>query len=337
MYITIPSNSPNKFHNNLVNEYQVNYDVPILSNGEKYEVALSEFSYIHNLKTIESFTINIITKDNIETLSIIGGYYWNIERLVSELNSQTELVELFHLPIENKMQIKLKRTNCCRIEFKNKKVANSLGFLRKSYNLVNDSSVGYLGDYSNRTFNSSRKETVVFKVEDKDIKLTKEYYTSNDEVIEELNKQSTTLKFSKFNKNLYLMSSITYEKVKTQSTKILGFKDTSYSFPMRLTPSITGEFSVDLLAGKHYIFIYCNICQFSHLGNIKAKILRVIPIDSKNITYGELKTYRFQQEMFVPLDRQCINEIKIEVRDEFGELFPLTSGRSLVVLHFREI
>ena len=37
-----------------------------------------------------------------------------------------------------------------------------------------------------------------------------------------------------------------------------------------------GEFSIDLCAGKHLIFIYTNIIEYQYVGDIKALYLRVI-------------------------------------------------------------
>ena len=94
---------------------------------------------------------------------------------------------------------------------------------------------------------------------------------------------------------------------------------------------------MDLFAGKHYMFIYCNFRTYSHVGNVRAKILRVILIDLRNITYGQLLTYKFNNEMFFPIEHETINKISIELRGEDGGLYPLTHGRSLCVLHFKGI
>ena len=45
------------------------------------------------------------------------------------------------------------------------------------------------------------------------------------------------------------------------------------------TKAYFGEFSADLCAGKHLIFIYTNIFEYQYVGEAKAPLLRVI--DSK--------------------------------------------------------
>ena len=96
---------------------------------------------------------------------------------------------------------------------------------------------------------------------------------------------------------------------------------------------IRGSLPSDLFAGKHYMYIYCNLCAHSYVGSVKTKILRVIPIDLKNTSYGQLHTFKFNTEFFIPIDRDMINKISIELRTEDGQLYPLTHGRSLCVLH----
>ena len=44
--------------------------------------------------------------------------------------------------------------------------------------------------------------------------------------------------------------------------------------------TFVGDYSLDLSAGKQLIFVYVNIIEYQHVGDIKAPLIRVI--DSKN-------------------------------------------------------
>ena len=83
------------------------------------------------------------------------------------------------------------------------------------------------------------------------------------------------------------------------------------------------------------MFVYCNICSHSLIGNTQSKILKVIPIDSKNVSHGKLNDFTFNPEIFIPIEQKSINNIEISLRGEDGELYPLSYGRSMCTLHFR--
>src|SRR5206468_10919616 len=98
----------------------------------------------------------------------------------------------------------------------------------------------------------------------------------------------------------------------------------------RLT--IKGELPCDLQTGIHALYIYCDLLQFTHVGHIKAPLLRVV--DSGEETGGVVTRY-YERPRYVPLQKKNFDSIQIVIRDDLGEKIQFESGKVLLTLHFR--
>ena len=90
----------------------------------------------------------------------------------------------------------------------------------------------------------------------------------------------------------------------------------------RLT--IKGELPCDLQTGIHALYIYCDLLQFTHVGHIKAPLLRVV--DSGEETGGVVTRY-YERPRYVPLQKKNFDSIQIVIRDDLGEKFSLKSEK----------
>ena len=96
--------------------------------------------------------------------------------------------------------------------------------------------------------------------------------------------------------------------------------------------SIRGDLSCDLQTGLHAIYIYCDLLQFTNVGNIKAPLLRVV--DSSG-TVGNVITRYYERPRYVPLQKKSFDTIHILIRHDLGNKILFENGKLLVTLHFR--
>ena len=80
------------------------------------------------------------------------------------------------------------------------------------------------------------------------------------------------------------------------------------------------------------LYVYIGIIQNQLVGNVKAPLLRVVPVKSR---YGKAAPVTFEQLQFLPLNRSNIQTIEINKRSNTGELVSFESGKSIVTLEFR--
>lgn len=106
---------------------------------------------------------------------------------------------------------------------------------------------------------------------------------------------------------------------------------------------LSGKTPVDLVFGKHMLFIYINIIEHQTVGDTKAPILRLVPMQHRlrNCSLQEISslTYRsFNDLQYKTLLKSTFRYIQIELRTETGELFPFSStGYTALTLKFRRV
>ena len=95
---------------------------------------------------------------------------------------------------------------------------------------------------------------------------------------------------------------------------------------------IGGHYTCDLQSGIHALYVYCDVLQFTHVGDIKAPLLRVV--DSEGGT-GDVVTRYYERPRYIPLQKKNFEAIQIVIRDDLGEKIQFESGKVLLTLHFR--
>lgn len=121
--------------------------------------------------------------------------------------------------------------------------------------------------------------------------------------------------------------------------KILGFSVSSdYKIIEVGEPSYIGSKPASIsnaLPGSMYV--YTDICESYVTGDIQTPLLRVVPLDVGNYTYGCMKIKCFSPQRYIPLLHRGFQTIEIDIRDEFGEPIPFECGTLTVTLQFRRI
>jgi hypothetical protein len=88
----------------------------------------------------------------------------------------------------------------------------------------------------------------------------------------------------------------------------------------------------DLHAGLRMLYVYTDIVSHTLVGDTKVPLLRVCVSEGK---YGEMVAAMFTNPHYVPLARNDVDNIEININSELGKLVPFEFGKSVVTLHFR--
>ena len=81
-------------------------------------------------------------------------------------------------------------------------------------------------------------------------------------------------------------------------------------------------------------FIYTDIVTHQYLGDRYSKVLRVVALDSSPYTSYVNKIY--DAPHYIPLERNNIETIDIDIRDDRGNPAQFDGGTVITKLHFRK-
>ena len=101
--------------------------------------------------------------------------------------------------------------------------------------------------------------------------------------------------------------------------------DTPYMFK--------GDKVADINRGLTALYIYCDILEYVSVGDTKAPLLRIVPVDGRN---GESIYKVFGEPRYIPLQKKNFQSIEINIRDDIGNPIPFETGKLVVTLHFRQ-
>ena len=96
--------------------------------------------------------------------------------------------------------------------------------------------------------------------------------------------------------------------------------------------SVIGNLPCNLRTEAHALYVYCDLLQHTHVGDIKAPLLRVVASDGET---GDVITRYYERPRYVPLQKKSFDTIQLIIRNDLGEKILFTSGKVLVTLHFR--
>jgi hypothetical protein len=93
-----------------------------------------------------------------------------------------------------------------------------------------------------------------------------------------------------------------------------------------------GEFVCDLQRGFYSLYVYCDVCEPTVVGEFKVPLLRTVNISGKE---GSMIGRLFQRLQYVPVQRKQFDMIEIDLRDDVGKKVAFQRGKVIVTLHFR--
>lgn len=91
--------------------------------------------------------------------------------------------------------------------------------------------------------------------------------------------------------------------------------------------TIEGDYPVDISGGRHLTFVYLNIIEYQNVGDSKSPLLRFLSTDIKLnkgtiVEKSSQNHYSFRDLQWKPLLSSTIQSIKVELRNESGDLIP---------------
>lgn len=97
------------------------------------------------------------------------------------------------------------------------------------------------------------------------------------------------------------------------------------------------------LTKPQFLYLYCDVAAESHIGNMKASVLRITSLKTREESSAASATTRYYQnepERYVhilraPVSRKSFNTITIFLSDEFGSQLVFDEGTVYVVLEFK--
>ena len=99
-----------------------------------------------------------------------------------------------------------------------------------------------------------------------------------------------------------------------------------------------GQWPVDLNAGSHTMFLYCDLVQNEMLGDTQTALLRSIPLKSMTLahTMGEVNHKSFTNLQWKRIVKPQFQSISLTLANEMGQKMPfLSCGRTNITLAFR--
>ena len=99
-----------------------------------------------------------------------------------------------------------------------------------------------------------------------------------------------------------------------------------------------GQWPVDLNAGSHTMFLYCDLVQNETLGDTQTALLRSIPLKSMTLahTMGEVNHKSFTNLQWKRIVKPQFQSISLTLANEMGQKMPfLSCGRTNITLAFR--
>ena len=184
----------------------------------------------------------------------------------------------------------------------------------------------------------------------REFKISWGYYESVQSVVKEMNdvmeRQIPTTKTAvqKKEEKKFMFNSVNrkvvirmqeYESLTLSQTlsSILGVTGTGVD-NLNPSPSVyKGDKVCDINRGRTALYVYCDILEYTLVGDTKVPLLRIVPAEGQN---GETIHRVFEEPRYIPLQKKNFDSIEIDIRDDLGNLIPFESGKLVVTLHFRQ-
>jgi hypothetical protein len=93
--------------------------------------------------------------------------------------------------------------------------------------------------------------------------------------------------------------------------------------------------TVQMNAGIHTLFIYCDIVYPQYVGNSFTKLLRAVKVPNE-VHFGDQIVIMYDNIHYLPLQYKEFQSIQISIKDDSDSPINFRSGRSRVKLHFRK-
>jgi len=180
-----------------------------------------------------------------------------------------------------------------------------------------------------------------------DYKISWGYYESIQGLVKEMNaamerlitvptvgKKEEKFKFNPVNRKVVIQMK-EYESLTLSPTlsSILGVTGTGVDNLNPTSMLYKGDKVCDINRGRTALYVYCDILEYTFVGDTKVPLLRIVPAEGQN---GETIHRVFEEPRYIPLQKKNFDSIEIDIRDDLGNQIPFESGKLVATLHFRQ-
>jgi hypothetical protein len=313
-YISLPSNSK-EGTDNTTTKFRTNFDLPIRLEGD-YEIAIVEAIYT------QSWFINV---------GFIDYSYADVLT-----NKSWTLIPIKFYDGENLGEFCLRMNDQIK-EFILIKIYNQrYNFLQALYAIDNESSRNTIEKLNLNLYPSILYNTI-------NLLANKSECLENIKKTEAEYLEAFSLSIINSRINVEFKSKRQAIKFKGDLTKIMKLNETNleshiYSpvnaFRQILnTTNLHNELDPICLQGT--LFIYSDIGEYTYYGSQMMPLLRTLVIDYKNI--GRTLISHFDTPHYIKVNKEEINSILIDIRDDQGEKIYFENSKITIKLHYRPI
>ena len=163
-------------------------------------------------------------------------------------------------------------------------------------------------------------------------------YETVVQIVQELNslfkqvKIDLVLYYSAINKRISIFGTDRYSiKFKAPLAYMLGFEHNEW---IRAGGKPQSKYPCDINGGQYNFYVYTNIVEAQHVGDYNVPLLIIV---KKEGSYGDLITFSYNRLHYVPVNKQRIQDIQIELKTDLNTPIRFTYGKTICKLHFRPI
>lgn len=122
--------------------------------------------------------------------------------------------------------------------------------------------------------------------------------------------------------------------VSGEAAELMGFDDKSMA-PDEYRTGVAKRSVVpyDLSAGIYSVYVYCDVADYSIVGDKCVQLLRSVKIPPKS-AFGESVYVCYDSPHYIPISKRVISRIEISLKDDAGKDIPFKFGRTEITLHF---
>lgn len=91
-----------------------------------------------------------------------------------------------------------------------------------------------------------------------------------------------------------------------------------------------------MLGVPRALYVYTDFVEPQLVGDVMARLLRVVRIDLRSYNHGGQSCETFTVPHYVPVSRQDLQQVEVNINDDTGHIAPFLAGTSTLVLHFRK-
>lgn len=92
------------------------------------------------------------------------------------------------------------------------------------------------------------------------------------------------------------------------------------------------KYPCDINGGQYNYYVYTNIVEAQHVGDYIVPLLRIV---KKEGSYGDLVTLSYTRLHYVPVNKQRIQDIQIELKTDLNTRVRFSYRKTICKLHFR--